>query len=147
MSISKHDRGLRRFGVLALSLSAGCFLLPLTAAAQDVTATKALAWHCTQEMDAAFHVLCVPRIAETGSPATPDAPPGVSLNLMPVAQRGDSEVMSADAWRIPLHVRPSDPAFVTTLLKSVLCGKRAACDVSYDTVRREGRPASTVAIR
>lgn len=147
MSNSEHGRCLRRLGVLALSLSAGCLLLPLSAAAQDATATKALAWHCTQETDAAFHVLCVPRIAEAGTPAAPDAPPGVSLNLMPVAQRGDSEVMSADAWRIPLHVRPSDPVFVTTLLKSVLCGKRAACDVSYDAVRREGRPASTVAAR
>lgn len=147
MSNSEHGRGLRRFGVLALSLSASCILSPLPAAAQEASVTKALAWHCTQEMDAAFHVLCVPRIAEAGSPAAPDAPPGVSLNLMPVAQRGDAEVMSADAWRIPLHVRPGDPVFVTTLLKSVLCGKRAACDVSYDGVRREGRPTSTVAAR
>ena len=130
-------------------LAAVC-LLPLSAVAQEAAAPNVLAWHCVQESDAAFHVLCVPRMggSENISRNTVAATAhGVNLNLLPVAQRGDAEVMSADAWRIPLHVRPSDTSFVTTLLKSVLCGKHVACAVSYGAHEHEAAPMRTAAVR
>jgi hypothetical protein len=49
--------------------------------------------------------------------------------MRPVAERGDAEVHSADAWRIPLHSAATDQAFLMALLESVLCGKHANCSV------------------
>lgn len=124
-------------------------LLPWAAAAQDVAAAPALAWRCVQQTDAAFHVLCVPRMQVGASPhldATPAMRPGVNVNMLPVAQRGDAEVMSADAWRIPLHVQPRDPQLVAQLLKSVLCGTRAACDVQYGAQGHEGAALLTARV-
>lgn len=123
-----------RLSVLGLALALVAGMLPSTPAlAQAPSQARVLAWHCLQQDDAAFHVLCVPRMWPAHAPeaATEVNPPGVNVNMLPVAQRGDAEVMSTQAWRIPLHVRPSDPAHVTVLLQSVLCGKRSQCEVSY----------------
>lgn len=117
--------------------------LPLQAAAQSQPPLPPLAWQCTQEHDVQFHVLCVPYLP----PATArpsdwplaaasrfDPPPlNVAADMRPVAQRGDSEVFSAEAWRVPLHAAPSDPSRVTALLESVLCGHRTDCSVRYGT--------------
>ena len=115
------------------------FALP--ASADNLAATQAspLAWRCVQESDAQFHVLCIPqgagvaRFQGDDSENSPDGAPShrMSAEMRPVAQRGDAEVFSTEAWRVPLHSRPTDSTFVTMLLESVLCGKRAQCSVDY----------------
>lgn len=98
-----------------------------------------IAWHCTQEADAAFHILCVPRQSDMATAAPPFVPTATArtggasslAEMRPVAQRGDAEVFSAPAWRLPLHSRPTDGEMVRQLLKSVLCGTHPACSVNY----------------
>ena len=132
---------------MALRISGPCLpvllaaALPLAAAAQS--GPPPLAWQCTQEYDSSFHVLCVPRSLPAAAvprdePALPVPrlepwPLQGSADMRPVAQRGDAEVFSADAWRVPLHAAPSDPSRVIALLESVLCGKRTECSVRYGT--------------
>ncbi|MDO9092337.1 MAG: hypothetical protein Q8R98_26860 [Rubrivivax sp.] len=125
---------------MTFALPAG---IAASAAAAGQPQAAAIAWHCTQEADASFHVLCVPRQAEAGAPdAAPaaTAAPGTAglaafADMRPVAQRGDTEVYSAPAWRVPLHARPTDIDMVQQLLKSVLCGTHPSCRVSYDNER------------
>jgi hypothetical protein len=117
------------------------FALPAAAAAAEPARSvpPAIAWHCVQEFDEAFHVLCVPRAVEPDDaravavpvslPATGPAP---SADMRPVAQRGDAEVFSAPAWRVPLHLAPTDRRLVDQLLTSVLCGTRPACSADYE---------------
>ncbi len=117
--------------------------LAVSATAADRPQAAAIAWHCSQEADASFQVLCVPRQADADTATAVPAPPvtpgtaGVTpfADMRPVAQRGDAEVFSAPAWRIPLHARPTDIDMVRQLLKSVLCGTHPACGVSYDNER------------
>lgn len=111
-----------------------------SATAPERPHAAAIAWHCTQETDASFHVLCIPRHADVDTAHAAPAPSarpstaGVATfaDMRPVAQRGDAEVFSAPAWRLPLHARPTDRDTVQQLLKSVLCGSHPACRVSYD---------------
>jgi hypothetical protein len=98
-----------------------------------------ISWHCVQEHDEAFNVLCAPRMAASDTDAAPVPVPtwtaaagATAADMRPVAQRGDAEVFSASAWRVPLHSEPTDPTLVETLLKSVLCGVHPACSVAYD---------------
>jgi len=113
-----------------------------SACASDALALRGVSpmiWRCAQEFDDAFHVLCVPhalggdrRTTDAEAESRPAVAAGVSANDMrPVAQRGDAEAYSADAWRVPLHSRPTDPNFVEQLLASVLCGTHPACSVVY----------------
>ena len=107
--------------------------------AHDTPKAAPLAWQCSQELDPSFQVLCFPHLtaealegrSPIGAPAPREAAQGWRGDMRPVAQRGDVEVFSAEAWRVPLHAAPSDPVMVRTLLQSVLCGKRPACSVLY----------------
>lgn len=116
----------------------------LGAAEPGAADAAAMAWHCEQEFDAAFHVLCTPRAqAPGGAAATPAQAPVPTTDAarwaaekLPVAQRGDAEVHSAPAWRVPLHARPAGRERVEELLQSVLCGTRPACAVHYDQANR-----------
>lgn len=100
--------------------------------------SAALSWRCVQEFDEHFHMLCIPHRGEadagshSGAAEAPAATSRAGLDMRPVAQRGDAEVFSADAWRVPLHSKPSDRALVNELLQSVLCGTRPACSVRYE---------------
>lgn len=93
-------------------------------------------WTCTQERDAYYHVNCVPQRAAITPPAegtdaiTP--PPAAGLHDMrPVAARGNTEVFSTRAWRIPLYTQSPNADSVTDLLKEVLCGNVPRCAVAY----------------
>ena len=104
----------------------------------------ALAWHCEQQFDAGFHVFCTPQSQAPGAAAATavqaeaptTAPARWAAEKLPVAQRGDAEVHSAPAWRVPLHARPAERERVEELLQSVLCGARPGCAVHYDPVSR-----------
>jgi hypothetical protein len=116
--------------------------LPAHSRAGDIGSPAPLDWHCVQEFDAGFHFLCRPRSmrdAEAVSDTAASNAPATSAqhrapDLRPVAQRGDGEVFSAEAWRVPLHARPTDRAHVVQLLDSVLCSARARCTVHYGAV-------------
>jgi len=118
---------------ITLHIALAVLVLPLSTHAQEALSPAGLRWSCTQQTDEQFHVACVP--ASLGPNADPSrggaATQSLARDMRPVAQRGDAEVFSADAWRVPLHSRPTDPAFVQTLLESVLCGKHASCTVQY----------------
>lgn len=135
------------FSLLALLLT----VAPLGALADDREGPAPLVWNCVQEYDASFHVLCMPRLAGkaatglhadgSGEDSSDDAAPTPRwTNMTPVAQRGDAEVMSTQAWRVPLHVAPRDMTKVGALLESALCGKRDHCSVRY-----AGRPTQVAA--
>jgi hypothetical protein len=122
--------------------AAGCLvplilaLTPVIAHAEETGAQgAAIAWRCVQEFDESFNVLCSPAHVGNARPEmTPMADEGAQrypLDRLPVAQRGDAEVFSTKAWRVPLHSRPNDTSMVEELLKSVLCGKRPECNVEY----------------
>jgi hypothetical protein len=103
-------------------------------AAEIAAESAAIAWRCVQEFDESFHVLCLPVQVSTAHTALTSGAEGaqqVPLNRLPVAQRGDTEVFSTKAWRVPLHSRPKDASMVVELLKSVLCGKHPDCKVEY----------------
>ena len=117
-------------------------VLPEFVNAQNQPQATPLAWQCVQEFDQFFHVLCAPRAPAVAVAGDPVMAPAAKVetaglhpaaDMRPVAQRGDPEVFSAEAWRVPLHSAPSDPARVTVLLESVLCGTRPACTVRYDS--------------
>ena len=117
---------------IALCAAAYC----TATSAQTRDEPSAIAWDCVQRSDESFHVTCIPR----GQPPVRGADAAVETRMVstprgrdmrPVAQRGDAEVFSAEAWHVPLHSPPTDPEFVRTLLASVLCGKRPACSVQY----------------
>lgn len=126
--------------LVALSLPAAAVL---GASEPGAANAAALAWHCEQQFDAAFHVLCTPQ-AQVGIAAaagvqapTPTAGPARwAAEKLPVAQRGDAEVHSAPAWRVPLHAKPAQRERVEELLQSVLCGTRPGCAVHYDQANR-----------
>lgn len=96
-------------------------------------------WTCTQERDAYYHVNCVPQRAgidtQTGNadaalPVEP-APANGLHDMRPVAARGNTEVFSTRAWRIPLYTQSPNADSVTGLLKEVLCGSVPRCVVAY----------------
>lgn len=106
----------------------------------DPTIPLVLSWDCVQESDDRFHVRCVPRLLNTepSAPVAFDYPlqerPGELVrarDLRPVAHRSEAEVFSVPAWRVPLYAPPLDDSFVIVLLRSVLCGKAAGCEVNY----------------
>lgn len=140
----------RRSGVLeymAMRPSRGTYLLaalvaagfPSAVAAQSMTRSGAVQWHCVQELDAGYHVTCVPSSTTQPRESHPTSiDPGDVVNrivagpdMRPVTERGHTEVFSTDAWRVPLHAAPSDVAMVNALLVSVLCGRHPACRVDY----------------
>lgn len=121
---------------LILALPAGAAAGPVDGGPVE---PSTLVWQCAQEFDEIFHVLCAPRRPENDSgtpvpsaePATATAAGTQALHRLPVAQRGDPEVFSARAWRVPLHSQPTDQQMVRALLNSVLCGTHPACSVQY----------------
>ena len=124
----------------SIHLAVACAVtLPVAGFAQ-ATILSALYWECFQQFDDQYHVHCVPRRHEMHEPVS-DAPvfpvagylsgSSGARNVRPVAQRGDAEIFSVTAWRVPLYSLPFDALFVTELLRSVLCGRSAACEVSY----------------
>lgn len=120
---------------LAATLLALATMAPLTHAAEPAPA-GALRWQCMQRSDAQHSVACLPTWAMAGRAdmslvATPSRP---GPEMRPVAERGAAEVFSADAWIVPLHAAPTDPARVAALLQSVLCGRQPDCRVSYGGV-------------
>lgn len=128
------------FPLLRLLPLACAVALPAHSRASDISSPLPLDWHCVQEFDAGFHVLCRPRSTGDAETASETAASNSAAtfsqhrapDFRPVAQRGDSEVFSAEAWRVPLHAQPTDRAHVVQLLDSVLCGGRARCTVHYD---------------
>lgn len=128
----------RVLGLSALSVVAAA--LPLGASAQsEGRGPPPLSWHCVQEFDEHANVACIARVRSDSSadvaPETAAMPAAFprrgGVDLRPVAQRGDAAVFSFEAWRVPLLVPPVDLEHVELLLRSVLCGRRPACMVSY----------------
>lgn len=114
--------------------------LPLGASAQtEGNGPPPLSWHCVQEFDAQANVTCTPRLQSDGpanpAPETAAMPAALArrggVDLRPVAQRGDAAVFAFEVWRVPLLVPPVDLEHVELLLRSVLCGRRPICTVSY----------------
>jgi len=103
-------------------------------------AASGIAWRCTQEFDSYYSVQCIPNQTAAGdAPLRPpaearaSAPHGFGAHDMrPVAARGDAEVFSTRAWRIPLYTRPGDAQAVSRLLEAVLCDNVPQCTVHYD---------------
>lgn len=135
------SRAVRR--VVPSAIVSSLFAAVLATAAPLANGAPVLNWHCVQEFDGAFHVRCTPHAAhqDPGAPVqgqVTDSGADLAVDArLPVAQRGDAEVYSADAWRVPLHVPPRDPRHVEALLQSVLCGTRMACTVRYAGARRQ----------
>jgi hypothetical protein len=135
-------------GSLLMIAAVGASLYGAPAAsALDDAAPARIVWTCIQEHDAYFEVSCVPQRSRPDNAAAPaDAPrkrapqgsgPAFSgRDMRPVTARGEAEVFSTRAWRIPLYSRPGNPTAIAGLLKSVLCGTEPQCTVSYD-----GQPA------
>lgn len=130
-----------RLPLLRLLLLACAVALPASSRANGGDSPVSLDWRCVQEFDEHYHVLCRPQ-AEIAAESAADAlarraattaPPSRAPDPRPVAQRGEAEVFSAEAWRVPLHAPPSDSAHVVELLDSVLCGRRARCTIHYAT--------------
>jgi hypothetical protein len=118
---------------ILLALTSGVAYAADTASEGDAEGA-AIAWRCVQEFDASFHVLCIPAQVGTAHTAMTSEMAGARqypLDRLPVAQRGDAEVFSTKAWRVPLHSKPNDASMVVELLKSVLCGKHPECKVEY----------------
>lgn len=122
-------------GLLLAVAAAACVAVPATAAD---TAPAGVAWSCVQETDAYFHVRCMPQRTAAPGDATPaplpvePAPAGRGHDLRPVSARGEAEIYSTRAWRIPLYSPPARPAQVAALLSAVLCGEARDCSVAYD---------------
>lgn len=117
-------------------------------------AVSALLWNCTQQYDDQYHVRCVPHrqrnveAAPIGPEAAAEARPASvsrARDMRPVAHRGEAEVFSVQAWQVPLHALPLDAAFVTELLRSVLCGRAPGCVIDYalPEVRAVGAPKAS----
>ena len=139
--------------LMIAAIGAGLYGAPAASALDEATPAGIL-WTCIQEHDAYFEVSCVPQRARADNAAAPaDAPrerapsrgdaapqgsgPAFSgRDMRPVTARGEAEVFSTRAWRIPLYSRPGNPTSIAGLLKSVLCGTEPQCTVSYD-----GQPA------
>ena len=111
---------------------------PTAARAGEVP--ELLSWRCSQQTDPAFHVLCVPELVGAAPASMLERSGDVAIEprarsdgpeLRPVAERGTAEVMSAEAWRVPLHAPPTDSARVSQLMRLVLCGERPLCSVKY----------------
>ena len=124
----------------SIHLAVACAVILPVAGFAQTTVLSALYWECFQQFDDQYHVHCVPRRHEMHElvsviPVFPVAGylTGSSggRNIRPVAQRGDAEIFSVAAWRVPLYSLPMDTIFVAELLRSVLCGSTAACEVSY----------------
>lgn len=122
--------------VILVALQAG--LLPTAARAGEVP--ELLSWRCSQQADPAYHVLCVPELAGAAPGSVLERSGDIAIEprarsngpeLRPVAERGAAEVMSAEAWRVPLHAPPTDSARVSQLMHLVLCGERLLCSVKY----------------
>jgi hypothetical protein len=126
--------------VIALTLAAAIN----TAYGRDEAPAIGVTWTCSQELDAYAHVSCIPQRATADNPNTPaaalregDTPPAAhGHDMRPVALRGDAEVFSTRAWRIPLYSQPVNTASAASLLKSVLCGDATGCSVNYTNDRR-----------
>lgn len=134
-------------------IAASLFAIPAAGALDDAVSTG-IVWTCSQERDAYFHVSCVPQRSRPDNaaatetmrepaPSRGDAAPRESVpafrghDMRPVTTRGDAEVFSTRAWRIPLYSQPANPAAIAGLLESVLCGTASQCSVSYEG----GQPA------
>lgn len=112
---------------------------PVLRAAETEPAPMPVAWVCTQEYDARFHVRCAPTVAATdapepprvrGGPFTQEAHPAdgnVPALPAPIPMR-----LSYEVWRIPLDVRPSDAERVMRWLEVALCGRDPECTVAYE---------------
>lgn len=115
-----------------------CLAFAGTTTAAEPT-LNSLEWQCTQQFDAYFNVECVPQsvnavpMGDSQAPALPpqrnSSPAG--HDMRPVAARGNAEVFSTRAWRIPLFTRPANETTVARLLESVLCENVPACTVHY----------------
>ena len=123
-----------------IHLAVACAVIWPVAGIAQTANLSVLYWECFQQFDDQYHVHCVPRRHEMHEPVSviPVFPAGEYLsgssgarNIRPVAQRGDAEIFSVTAWRVPLYSLPLDTLFVAELLRSVLCGRSAACGVSY----------------
>ena len=121
--------------VLALTLATG-----LNAAnSRDDAAAGGVNWACNQEHDAYFHVSCVPQRTRADTATAPAdtlrerdaAPVAHGHDMRPVTLRGEAEVFSTRAWRIPLYSQPASAASAAGLLETVLCGGAADCRVDY----------------
>ena len=133
----------------AAMFAAGLQATPASSALDDANSTG-IVWTCSQEHDAYFHVSCVPQHARVRNEAAPadslrerelargeaaarqSNPAFHGHDMRPVAARGEPEVFSTRAWRVPLYSQPGKPAAVAGLLESVLCGAESNCTVTYD---------------
>lgn len=119
------------------ALAALLAMAPLASAAE--TNSTALAWHCTQQFDRDFNIECIPKSAgataaidDLTAPASPSRNAGpAGHDMRPVAARGNAEVFSTRAWRVPLYSRPANAQAVSRLLESVLCDRLPDCTVHY----------------
>jgi hypothetical protein len=132
--------------LMIAAVGASLYGTPAASALGDAAPTG-IAWTCIQEHDVYFEVSCVPQHSRPVNAAEPAEAPGErppqgsspifsGRDTRPVTARGEAEVFSTRAWRIPLYSRPANPTAIAGLLKSVLCGTEPQCTVSYD-----GRPA------
>jgi hypothetical protein len=131
--------------LMPISVNARCMALAAGLVAANIAGAApadgtGINWACTQERDAYFHVNCVPQSMRVDEPAPHSdmtAPPAGVSDMRPVAARGNAEVFSTKAWRMPLYTQPSGAAAVKTLLEAVLCGPVPDCAVTYS----DGQPA------
>lgn len=103
--------------------------------AQDVS-PLGVEWQCVQQYDEYYHILCIPRpTGDSVAPKTRGDIVKASLpgggNLRADAERGLTEVLSAEARSVPMFAQPKDKVMVGLLLETVLCDSAPRCSVSY----------------
>jgi len=112
---------------------------PVLRAAETEPAPTPVAWVCTQEYDARFHVRCASTVTTSEAPEPPRVrggpfaqgshPPEVGVPALPTPA---PMRLSYEVWRVPLHVRPPDAERVMRWLEVALCGRDPECTVSYE---------------